>query len=110
MAFDGGDHRLCELEPRWAHRAKLAIRLDWLEIAFRQRLNIDAGAEGAAGAGQHRDSGPRIGVEALEGVQQRPRGLEIDGVAALGPLDRHHRHAPVGAHGNFRGHVVPSFA
>ena len=100
-----GDHRLSELETRRAHRTKLAIGLDWLEIAFRQRLEIGAGGEGAAGAGQHRDSCGRVGVEAFEGVEKRPRSLVIDSVAALGPLDRHDGHALVGADGNFRGHV-----
>ena len=64
-----------------------------------ERLEVGAGAEGAARPGQDRDVEILVRVEPPEGVVERPRGREIDGVAPLGPLDRHHGHPALGADG-----------
>jgi hypothetical protein len=106
-AFDRGDHRLAKLEPRRAHRAERAVRLDRPRLALGDRLEIGPGAERSPRAGQHRDVRVGVGVEALKGLKQSPRGHKIDRVAPLGPLDRDHRHPTVGADGN--GRCIPAF-
>ena len=99
-AFDRGDHRLAQPEPRRAHRTEVAVRLDGPPFAFGDRLEIGPGAERAPRAGQHRDVRVRVSVEALEGLEQGARGRKVDRVAPFGPLDRHDCHAPIGAGGN----------
>ena len=66
---------LSEPEPRRAHRTELAVRLDRPRLAFGDRLEIGPGAERAASAGQHRDVDVRVGVEALEGLEQSARAV-----------------------------------
>ena len=99
-AFDRGDHRLSELEPRRAHRAEVAVRLDRPRLAFGERLEIGPGAERAPAPVSTATSAFGSASKRLEGVKQSARGRKVDRVAPFGPLDRHDRHALVGAGGN----------
>src|SRR5208337_1149433 len=107
-AFDRGDHRLAEFQPRRAHRPEIAGRFDRSDLALCERLEIRAGAKGAAGPGQDSDIKMVVRVEPPEGVVERLRGREIDGVAALGPLDRHDGRPALGADGYGRFHGLVS--
>jgi len=54
-----------------------------VEIAGRHRLEVGAGAEIAAGAGEHRDRRLDVGVERQKRIEQFSRGGAIDGVTAM---------------------------
>ena len=76
-ALHRGDHRFCQPQPARPHRrdrrmpAKLALLVG---IARRHRLEVGAGAESAAGAGEHRDRRAFVGVEGEECIEQFSRG------------------------------------
>ena len=69
VALDGGDHRLGQLEPGRAHRARPVGR-DPVPVAVGQRLQVGAGTERPAAPGQ---DGHRRRVVGVEGGR-RPRG------------------------------------
>jgi hypothetical protein len=69
-AFDRGDHRLAEHEPRRAHRAVAALEA-MAAMAGRRLLEVVAGAERATGTGQDRDMLRSIRVEAAEGIGEQ---------------------------------------
>jgi hypothetical protein len=64
-------------------------------IAGGHRLEVGTGAEEAAGAGEHRDRGFRIGVEGDKRVVQFPRRGAVDGVAAMRAVDGNDGHRPI---------------
>ena len=64
-------------------------------IARCHRLEVGAGAEIAAGAGEHRDRGLGIGIEGAKRVEQLARGRAIDGVAAMRTIDGDDGHGPI---------------
>ena len=86
-ALDGGDHRLAEAQAGRSHRPRSVV-VDRPAVAGRQRLEVGAGAEGAAGAGEHGDGDSVVGVERGEGVEQLGGGRGVDGVAPRRPVDR----------------------
>ena len=96
VALDRGDHRLAEQHPRRPDRP-VAVGLDPAArgaARLAHRLEVGAGAELAARAGQHRDGQRVVGVEAPERVGQRVRGRAVDRVRHLGPVDRHDATGP----------------
>ena len=57
-----------------------------------ERLEVGAGAEGlAAGAGEDEDARVGVGLEVVESAPKELGGRAVDGVAALGAIDRQHR-------------------
>ena len=80
VALDRRDHRLVELHARRPHRPVARLRASRLARP-RQLLQVEAGAEVAARAGQDGHRQRFVGVEALEAVDQRRRGRGVDGVA-----------------------------
>ena len=59
-------------------------------------LEVAARAERVlAGPGEHADQGRVVVAEARPGVDQLGRGDRSDGVHALGPVERDHRHRAV---------------
>ena len=88
--FHRGDHRFCQPQPARPHRrdGRMAAELALLVgIARRHRLQVGAGAESAAGAGEHRDRRALVGIEGEECIEQFSRGQAIDGVAAMRAVD-----------------------
>ena len=63
----------------------------WLPRSVPMRLEVGAGAEGAAVAVQHRDAGALVGVEGSERVGQGRRGGAVDGVAGVRAVQDHRR-------------------
>ncbi|MEY9511933.1 hypothetical protein ABIF16_002664 [Bradyrhizobium elkanii] len=103
-ALDGGDHRLRQLHPRRAHRA-VAVLDAVAAMAGRGALEVEAGAERAARAGQDRDRQRRIAIEGAERLRQPLRGLRIDRIARLViAIDGHDRDGLLGS--VFDGRVV----
>ena len=90
VALDRGDHGLRQQHPRRSHRA-VALGLNAVAAVVADRLQVGAGAERAARAGEHRDVVRVVGVERAERVGELGRGRAIDRVAALGPVDRDDR-------------------
>ena len=71
-ALDRRDHRLAEAQPRRTHRAGPVVA-DRPPVTVGERLEVGAGAEVPAGAGEHGDGRRVVGVERLERrEQQRP--------------------------------------
>ncbi len=92
VALDGRDHRFRQQQPGRAHRrGTVGAGRIRLHRPGADRLEVGAGAEGAAGAGQDGDARVRVGVEGEEGVVQRLRVLGVDRVAHLRPVDRDDR-------------------
>ena len=56
---------------------------------------VVAGAEGAAGAGQHDDVHGFVGIGALDRRRQLARQIVVDGVEDLGTVQRDAGDAPV---------------
>src|SRR5882757_9101798 len=71
-------------------------------IARCHRLEVGAGAEIAAGAGEHRDRGGFVGIERQECVVKLARGGAVDGVAAMRTVDGNDGHGAIA----FDQHVV----
>ena len=97
-AFHRRDHRLCQSQPARPHRRDRIVAADLallVGIARRHRLEVGAGAEIAAGAGEHRDRRLGVGVEGQEGIEQFSRGGAVDGVAAMRPIDGDDGHRSV---------------
>jgi hypothetical protein len=80
VAFDRGDRRLAEHEPRRTHRPVAAF-LAMAAMAGCRLLEIVAGAERALSARQDCDVLRGIGIEAAEGLGEQGGGRRIDGVA-----------------------------
>ena len=93
VALDRGEHRLGEQHAARAHRA-VAVVGDPVDPVGAERLQVGAGAERPARAGEHRDREVVVGVEGAERVGERGGGRAVDRVARLGPVDRDDR-APV---------------
>jgi hypothetical protein len=76
-------------------------------IARGHRLEVGAGAEITAGAGEHRDRGPSVGIEGQERIEQLSRGCAVDGVTAMRAIDGDdgHRSIAFDKHGIGIGHV-----
>jgi hypothetical protein len=91
MPFDCGNHRLAETQPAWAHRSNglMAAELAPLQwIAGRDHLQVRAGTEVSAHAGEDRDRGAFIRIEGEKRLEQHLRRCAVDGVAPLRPIDR----------------------
>src|SRR6266511_2703408 len=101
--LDRGQHRLGEPQPGRPHRP-VAAGSHPRRRPGGDRLQVRPGAERAARAGQHGDRAVRVGVEGAEGAGQRGGGWPVDGVAALRPVDGHHRDRALALHqhGAFR--------
>ena len=84
MALDGADQRLAERRPQ---RALGAAGPREIVRAGAQLLEVGAGAERAAGAGQHGDLGVGVRLEAAERRRQRMRRLVVERVTRLRPVD-----------------------
>src|SRR5207237_5472943 len=67
VAFDGGDDGLREQHARRTERAR-AVFVHAHAAAVEDRLQVAAGAEVLAGAGEYRDVRCVVGVETLEGL------------------------------------------
>ena len=66
-----------------AQRALVAARPGEIVGAGAQLLEVGAGAEGAAGAGQHGHAGLGIGLEGFQRRGQAVRGLVVERVLRL---------------------------
>src|ERR1700756_4816641 len=64
-------------------------------IARGHRLEIGAGAEIAAGAGEDSNRGVLVGIEGEERVVELSRRGAIDGVAAMRTVDGHDGHGAI---------------
>ena len=64
-------------------------------LGLRVVHQVVAGAEGAAGAGQHDDMHGLVGIGALDGRRELARQVVVDGVEDLGAVERDARDAPV---------------
>ena len=71
------------------------MRFDAVAAAVADRLEIGAGAERAAGAGEHGDVLAVVVVELAEGGGQRRCGVPVDGVAHLRAVDGDDDHVAV---------------
>ena len=97
VPLDRGDDRLSEQHARRPHGPVPVLAENVLpervdqgaapELAGGDRLQIGAGAERAARAGQDRDRERLVRVEAAKRPHQRRRGRVVDRVAHLGPVD-----------------------
>ena len=76
VPLDGGDHRLPQPQPGRSHRAVAGL-LHLVAALGPDRLEVGAGAEGAAVAVQHRDAGARR--------RRRRLGTRRRGPVAVGP-------------------------
>src|SRR6185437_4113988 len=77
-------------QPARAHRRDRVVATDLaplLAVALGDGLQIRAGAERAARAGEHRNRGVRVGIEGEERIVQLARGRTVDGVATMRPVD-----------------------
>ena len=102
-AFDRGDHRLVQFEPRRTERsawnfAAIAARPGGRNIELAERMcgikradifEVPAGAERAARAVEHRDRGIFVGVEFKKGRGQRIGARRVHGVAGFRPIVDH---------------------
>ena len=89
VAGDRGDRGLGRSEPREAHRALLAHQT---ALHRTGRLQVRSGAEGElTGTGHDEHASVLVRLEAQVCLVQRGRGRAVDGVAALGPVDRDQR-------------------
>ncbi len=80
VTLHGGDHRLAEPQPGRAH-GTIAGAFHPIAAARGHGLQVGAGAEGAARAGEDRHGAVRVGVEVAEGVCQRRCGRAVHRVA-----------------------------
>ena len=83
-AFDGGDHRLRQLQ---AGRTERPARSQGREVG-----EVGAGAEGPLVAVEHGHLGVVVGLEGEELVVQPLGGRAVDGVAHVPLVDPHHPH------------------
>jgi hypothetical protein len=92
-ALHGGDDGLGQLKPRRPQgpaRGAAAVLGEVegadgvAQIEVGDRLEVPAGAEGAALAPEHGDAGGFVGIELLEGGDQCVGALRVHGVARLG--------------------------
>ena len=88
VAFDGGDQRLAQLHPARPHRA-VALRLQAVAAfaAFGHGVQVGAGTEGPAAAGEDRDACLRVLLELTQRGAQRVGGGAVDRVARLRPVE-----------------------
>ena len=91
VALDGGDDRLAQRQPRRSHRAGPVVG-DGPAIPLGHRFEVGAGAEGCAGPREDGHGTVVVLVEGHEGLTQLVGAQAVDGIAALGPVDRDHRH------------------
>ena len=64
----------------------------WGEGNPRPGLQVPAGAEMAVGTVEHRHPRFSVGIERDECLVQGARRVGVDGVAHIGPVQRHHCH------------------
>jgi hypothetical protein len=92
-AVDGGDDRLGEVAADDPGEAA-GDAVDRVGLARLDRLEVHARREDAlAGAGQDDRPGGVVALQLVEGGGERLARLEVDGVGAVGPVDRDHPHA-----------------
>src|SRR5581483_6949225 len=65
-----------------------AAALDVWPLAGHERLQVHAGAEPLAAAGEHAHAEARVGVELVERGGDPVRHRSVDRVALVGPVDR----------------------
>ena len=94
VALDRRDGRLAEPHACWPHRSP-AIFMEPIVGARGQRFEIEAGTEIAACAGQDGDGKSFLSVETCERFFQRSRGVRVDGVAHLRPVDGDGEHRAI---------------
>lgn len=93
MARDGCDDGLVENHAGWSHGAKGAVdAVDGLDggcvaLAGGQLVEVIAGAEGVACAGEDAYFLGRVFAEGLEGFGEEEGGGVVNGVADLGAVD-----------------------
>ncbi len=107
MTFHRRDDGLVEQHAGRAHRP-VAVGRGPVAAAGRDRLEVGAGAERAAGAGEDRDIAVGVVLEGAEGVGQRLGRRTVDGVPDLGPVDGHDRDRSVVVDA-YRAHAGSSF-
>ena len=93
-ALHGGDDRLAQGQAGRPHRPRAVVG-DGPAVPLGDRLEVGAGAEGPGRSGQHGHRALVVAVEGQEGLPQLIGADAVDGVAALGPVDRDHGHGTV---------------
>jgi hypothetical protein len=91
-AVDGADHGLRDQRERSALLRWAVVPAERLRRGLgpgAQLLEVEAGAEGRVGARQDDDVDPVVGLEVVHGRVQRPAQGPVEGVAGLGPVQRH---------------------
>jgi hypothetical protein len=97
-SFDRGDHGFRQPQPARPHRRDRIMAADlalFVGIARRHRLEVGAGTEIAAGAGEHRHRGFLVGIEGAKDIVQFSRGGAVDGVAAMRTVDGNDGHRSI---------------
>ena len=94
VAFDGGDRRFVEQQPRGPHRP-VAFRRHAVVLARGELLRIGPGAESPSFPPEHRHARFRVGLERPEGVRERSRRLRIHCVPRRRPAEDDRRDGPL---------------
>jgi len=92
VARNRRDDRFSEQHPRRSHRAVSVGRDAIAPVRRGECLQVGACAEDAMLAVQHGHARGLVLVERAEGVGQSDRGLAIDCIAGLAPVEHHRRH------------------
>ncbi len=100
MTFDRRDDRLRQLQAGRAHRRRPLVAQACLRllVILGHRLEVGAGAEMSACAGEDGDARTGLGLEVEKRTMKGTCGCGIDGIAALGSVDRDDSHRPLVLH------------
>jgi hypothetical protein len=98
VAGNRGDHRLPQQHPRRPHRTVAGEGVRSRAAGLCRDLEVEAGAERAAGAVKDGDFGVLVAVERGEGIGESLRHRRVDGVARRFAVDDDRRDRSVLLH------------